>query len=176
MSNLLKALKRAERDRQAALEARQGAPATDTGAVDSVTRDAAPEAGEEAPTSSASSASPAVMRRQRDAARLPSRPVSPPPVPPVSAHVRYRGVLVSCVLAISFAVAVKLWIAAPDTHTAGFSATSVTPTRAQPASPPTQYTMIPAALRVEDAGPMQLRLDRSLDSAEESARRNGTAR
>ena len=161
MSNLLKALKRAEQDRAAARQvqadattassvelpiAKPVAAATDATATVIATDDDA-------------TALPAVMRMQRDMVR-PSERLAPHASPHALSPGPYRGVGISLALAVLFAVGVGLW--ARDTDKPAASRTISNRMIAPQVA--TQATTIPAALRVSEAGPLQLRLDRSVDA------------
>ena len=174
MSNLLKALKRAERDRQAALDARQPSPLLPAEMAAGVALQ--PDGTEPRRDDAALPVTPAVVRRQRDAARLPPRPASREDA---STGSRYRGVLVSLALAVCFAAAIRWWVYAPVENNAAVTGAAgenvstrpapvAVATAAQSSDAPAA-TLIPAALRMQEAGPLQLRLDRALDSAARTA-------
>lgn len=172
MSNLLKALKRAERDRQAALEAKQAGTQPEAPVetlVSAVADHVTPQ--------ERTSGQPAVVRRQRDAAKQPARPAAASAEPSYSPS-RYPGVMVSVALAVAFAFGVKTWIDSQEKIDHGAIAAKPVDNIATPAPSAAKSTggnesasalpaptRIPAALNVEAAGPMQLRLDRTLDKA-----------
>ena len=163
MSNLLKALKRAERDRAAARQVQADAPAAQSVESPAAHPAAVAATATVVATDADSTALPAVMRMQRDMVR-PSERLAPHASPHAAVPGPYRGVGISLTLAVLFAVGVGLW--ARDTDKPAVSGTisnrMIAPQVGTQAT--IQVTTIPAALRVSEAGPLQLRLDRSVDA------------
>lgn len=160
MSNLLKALKRAERDREAIRQAQ---------AENNPAIVAKQSAAEVSPTSEPQAEpAPAVVRLQRDAVKASER-VAPRTASPVLAASPYRGVGISLTLAVLFAMGVGWWMRGRDTgNPPAIGALSSHDAASLPAA-------IPAALRVNEVGPLQLRLDRGVDAVGEAMQRRGKA-
>ncbi len=165
MSNLQRALKRAEQDRAAAKQARaQGEPGSGslTASSSKTSTGAAPSPDSREVETDV--VRPAVMRSQRDAVR-PSERIAPPVAVARATGNTYRGVAFSLLLAIVFAVGLGLSLRGRDADKL-----AVVPATSGKNAPPLPTT-IPAALVMSGAGPMQLRLDRSVDAVGKVAHR-----
>ena len=138
MSILLKALKQAEADRGAARQEAQAALAEDARVPSAESRDAVAQT--RPPAGMATGAAP-TMTREKPA---------------------YRGMWITLVLAVAGATSFGYWLR-------GMSSTQPVSTaaaamQATVASPVPDAGTTPAALRMHETGPMQLRLDRQLDT------------
>ena len=162
MSNLLKALKRAEQDREAARQSQAAAQAQATAPT------VLP-----APLADDSTALPAVMRTQREIGKRADRP-NAPTAPVATMPGAYRGIGISVGLVVFLSVGFGLWVRGQYLHKPPAQSEPI----AQDATKRTlaATTLIPAALRVHEAGPLELRLDRSVDSVGHNAEHRGKAK
>ena len=172
MSNLLKALKRAEQDRAAARQAQADAPAAQSVELPAAQPAAAAASATATMADDDATALPAVVRMQRDMVR-PSERLAPLTSPHATALGPYRGVGISLTLAVLFAVGVGLWARDRDASKPAVSGAISTGVIAPQVA--TQPTTIPAALRVSEAGPLQLRLDRGVDAIGQAIHNRGKA-
>ncbi len=160
MSNLIKALKRAEQDREAAKQARfQAEQGADSPVATSPTPSAEPE-----------TARPAVIRSQRDAVR-PSERVTPTANSPRAPTKPYRSVGIALVVAALFAVGLGVSLRNREADKSPVPLTIATEvTKATGAAAPLP-AVAPGTLLTSDGGPLQLRLDRSVEAVGEIAHR-----
>ena len=139
MSILQKALKKAEQDREAT---RRAAPTTGAEGARPLPNATTPHV-----------ASPGSPPQSGHSDAMAFRPKS------ANAESAHRGIWISLALAVFSAVVFGYWMSATSPPSSTMGPQIVTTLRPLAASPP-----LPSALRMNDAGPLELRLDRGVET------------